>query len=46
MRSTFTFQYGATSTIDKKAILNDLKKFTFQYGATSTKVVNGGNIAL
>ena len=33
----FTFQYGATSTVEEYELLSQGNIFTFQYGATSTK---------
>ena len=34
----FTFQYGATSTIDSNIFYVQGNTFTFQYGATSTTI--------
>ena len=35
-KQQFTFQYGATSTLNVLKQILPLKTFTFQYGATST----------
>ena len=36
----FTFQYGATSTVEEYELLSQGNIFTFQYGATSTNILD------